>query len=129
MATHAHEPRDVGIDALLDSSPEPRVHASGAAELAVMVGASALAASVFSLTSGAAVAAGVAALLLASVGMVSTSNPAVAGRGMVPTAFALALLALVLVGLRYLGLDTAYGDMAGPTLAGWFDALNTRLGL
>jgi hypothetical protein len=129
MATHAHEPHDVGIDALLDSSPEPGVHASGAAEFAVLLGVSALAASFFSLTSGAAVAAGVAALVLAAIGMVATSNPRVAGRGMVPTAFALAIAALVVVGLRYIGLDTAYGDMAGPTLVGWLDSLNTRLGL
>lgn len=129
MATHAHEPRDVGIDALLDSSPEPRIHASGAAEIAVLLGTLALAASFFSLTSGAALAMGATALVLAGIGMVSTSNPRVAGRGMVPTAFVLGFVALVVVGLRYLGVDTAYGDMAWPTITGWLDSLNARLGL
>jgi hypothetical protein len=38
----------------------------------------------------------------------------------------LGLLALVLVALRYAGLDTAFGDELLPTIRGWLDDLNGR---
>ena len=43
------------------------------------------------------------------------------------SALVLALATLALVGLRYIGIDTAFGDPVLPTLADWLAALNTLL--
>ncbi len=40
---------------------------------------------------------------------------------------ALAFTALLIVGLRYAGLDTAFGDGLLPTLQDWLESLNSRL--
>ena len=39
----------------------------------------------------------------------------------------LALTTLVSIGLRYVGVDTAFGDALAPTLADWLAALNALL--
>lgn len=121
-------PEDVGVDALLDSSPEPGVHTSAAAEVAFLMGLIAVFSAPFSITSGVAVGTGFAALVLGVVGMVTTSRKYVAGKALVPISLVLAVIATALVGLRYLGVDTAFGDAWVPTITGWLDALNNRLG-
>lgn len=121
-------PEDVGVDALLDSSPEPGVHTSAAAEVAFLMGLIAVFSAPFSITSGVAVGTGLAALVLGVVGMVTTSRKYVAGKALVPFSLVLAVVAAALVALRYLGVDTAFGDAWVPTITGWLDALNNRLG-
>ena len=128
MAASGVAPDDGGIDALLDGSPARDVHTSAAAETAFLLALVAVAAAPFSVTHGVALAAGFLALLLGSIGVVTTSNPDVAGRGLVPGGLALAIVALVTVGLRYLGLDTAVGDEWLPRLGDWLDLLNQRVG-
>jgi len=128
MAIFGAAPDDGGIDALLDSSPEPGVHTSAAAETGFLLALVALASAPFSVTHGLTLAAGLVALVLGAVGVVTTSNPYVAGRGLVPLSLALAFVALLVVGLRYLGLDTAFGDGWLPTLTEWLERLNGRVG-
>jgi hypothetical protein len=128
MAIFGAAPDDGGIDALLDSSPEPGVHTSAAAETGFLLALVALASAPFSVTHGVTLAAGLVALVLGAVGVVTTSNPYVAGRGLVPLSLALAFVALLVVGLRYLGLDTAFGDGWLPTLTDWLERLNGRVG-
>ncbi|MFC5729957.1 MULTISPECIES: hypothetical protein [Nocardioides] len=121
-------PDDVGVDALLDSSPEPGVHTSAAAELAFLMGLVAVLSAPFSITSGVSVGTGVAALGLGVVGMVMTSKKYVAGKALVPLSLVLAVVAIAVVGLRFLGVDTAFGDAWVPTITGWLDALNAKMG-
>jgi hypothetical protein len=121
-------PDDVGVDALLDSSPEPGVHTSAAAEMAFLMGLIAVFSAPFSLTTGVSVGTGAAALLLGVVGMVTTSKKYVAGKALVPLSLVLAVAGIALVGLRYLGIDTAFGDAWVPAITDWLDALNNRMG-
>jgi len=123
----ATTPHDVGIDALMDTSPEPAVHTSIAAEAGFFLSVVALFAAPFSLTGGASLAAGLLALLVGGVGMVTTSRRYVAGKALVPLSMVLAFVAVVVVGLRYLGLDTAFGDAWVPTLTSWLESLNRML--
>lgn len=124
MATQQEPPPDVGIDALLDSSPDPLVHTSAAAEIGFVLAMVALVASPFSLTTGLALVTGLLALVLGVTGTATTSRTYVAGGGLVPTGLVLAFVALGIVGLRYVGLDTAFGDVWAPTLTSWLEALN-----
>ena len=121
-------PDDVGMDVLLDSSPEPGVHTSAAAEIAFLLGLVALFSAPFSITTGLSVGTGAAALLVGGIGMVTTSRKYVAGKALVPLSLVLGLVAMAVVGLRYLGVDTAFGDAWVPTITDWLDTLNTKLG-
>lgn len=121
-------PDDVGIDALLESSPEPAVHTSGAAEGAFLLALVALVGAPFSLTFGLSVVTGLAAVLLGGIGLAATSRRYVAGGALVPASLAMAVVALAIVGLRYLDIDTAFGDAWLPTITGWLEALNERVG-
>lgn len=130
MATYGVAPEDDGgIDALLDSSPDRGVHTSAAAETALLLALVGLAASPFTLMQGTVLAISGSAFVLGLVGVVSTSNPYVAGRGLVPVSLVAALVALVLVGLRYVGVDTAFGDDLLPAIADLLAAVNARVGL
>jgi hypothetical protein len=56
--------------------------------------------------------------------MATTSRPDVAGRVLAPLGLFFSLVALTLVGLRYFGLDTAFGDALAPSILSWLEALN-----
>lgn len=130
MATHGVAPEDDGgLQALLRASPDPEAHTSAAAEIGFLLALVGLATAPFTMTQGVALTASAIAVLLGLVGMARTSNPYVAGRALVPMAICFGFLALVVVGLRYLGLDTAFGDGLLPTLGDWLDRLNGRFGL
>jgi drug/metabolite transporter (DMT)-like permease len=128
MTTYGAAPEEEGgLQALFESSPEPGVHTSAAAELGFLLGLVALAAAPFSMTLGLTLGTGSAAAVMGFIGVVTTSNPYVAGRALAPAGLAFALIALALVGLRYVGLDTAFGDDLIPAIGEWLDMLNTRL--
>ena len=74
----------------------------------------------FSLAMALCVALAAVALVSSVVGMARASRPDVAGGLLASVGMVLALATLALVGLRYIGLDTAFGDGLAPTLAtGW----------
>jgi hypothetical protein len=69
---------------------------------------------------------GIAAIgfVLGVVGVATTSRPGVAGRVLAPLGLFLSFIALTMVGLRYAGLHTAFGDDLVPTFLSWLEALN-----
>jgi hypothetical protein len=124
MTSQAASPQDGGLGALFDSSPDRPVHTSAAAGSGFLLGLLALLASPFSLMHSASlVLAGIGAVC-GLVGVATTSRPGVAGRVLAPLGMFASLAVLVLVGLRYLGVDTAFGDELAPTLLRWFEDLN-----
>ncbi|KAA1427267.1 hypothetical protein [Nocardioides antri] len=127
MATFPVSPEPEGIDALFESSPDPDVHTSAAAETGFLLGLAALLAAPFSVMHSFALGSGVLGALLAFRGLAATSSAHVAGRALAPFGLAMAGMALLVVSVRYLGLDTAFGDELLPTLQGWLEDLNTRV--
>ena len=127
MTTYGAPPGDGGLDALLESSPDPHAHTSAAAETSFLLGLVAAASAPLLVMHAFALVTGAAAILLGLVGMVRTSRPEIAGTALTPAGLILAVVALITVGLRYLGVDTAYGDDALPTIRSWLDTLNGRL--
>ena len=127
MATFGATPEDGGLQGLLAASPDRGVHTSAAAEIGFVLGLVALAAAPFSGTYALALAAGTLGFVFGFVGLASTSRPDVAGQALAPLGLLLGCVAMVLVGLRYLGVDTAFGDDLVPTLRGWMESLNSRI--
>ena len=127
MATYDTSPEDGGLQALFESSPAVGVHTSAAAEIALLLGLIALGAAPFSVTHGVSMTAGVLAIFFAVVGVATASRPNVAGGGLVGIGVLFACTALILVGLRYVGLETAFGDELVPTMREWLDELNALL--
>jgi hypothetical protein len=117
---------DGSLRALLEASPDLGVHTSAAAETAFLLGLVALFAAPFSMMYTVSLGAGVLGVVCAFVGVAATSRPNVAGGALAPVGLAFAVAALLLVGLRYLGLDTAFGDGLVPTIRGWLENLNAR---
>ena len=124
MSAHPLSNEDDALGGLFDVSPDRPVHTSLAAELALVLGLVALIAVPFSLMHAAST--GVAGLgaVLGLVGVATTSRPDVAGRVLAPLGLFSSMVALTLVGLRYFGLDTAYGDALVPTFLSGLEALN-----
>jgi hypothetical protein len=124
MSAHTFPTEDDSITGLFDSSPDRPIHTSAAAELAFVLGLVALAAVPFSLMHAA--SAGLAGLgaVLGIVGIATTSRPDVAGRVLAPLGLFCCLTVLTLVGVRYAGLDTAFGDDLVPTFLTWLQDLN-----
>ena len=100
---------------------------SAAAETGFVLGLLGVLAVPFSLTMALSGALAAVALVASIVGMARASRPDVAGGLLASVGLVLALATLALIGLRYLGLDTAFGDALVPTLADWLDALNVLL--
>ena len=119
-------PEDGGLQALFESSPDRRAHTSVAAETAFLLGLVALGCAPFSVTHVMSIGAGALALFFAVVGVATASRPNVAGGGLAGLGALFACDALIMVGLRYLGLDTAFGDSLVPTIRGWLDTMNDR---
>ena len=125
-ATSGATPDDNGIQRLFDSSPDLGGHTSAAAEAGMLLGLVALGSAPFGVMHVITLGTGAVALLLALVGVVTTSRPNVSGQALAPLGVTFALVALGLVGLRYLGLDTAFGDPYVPTIGAWLEGLNSR---
>lgn len=127
MATmHGAAPEDDGIRRLFDSSPDVEVHTSATAGGAFLLGLVSLAAAPFAVMHVVALGTATMSMVLAVVGLAATSRPNVSGRALAPLGLVFALTTLALVGLRYVGLDTAFGDRFVPTLGGWLESLNSR---
>ena len=129
MATYGAAPEDGALQELFEASPDRQVHTSVAAETAFVVGLIALISAPFSVMHAVTFAASVVGVIAGFVGMATTSRPDVAGRGLAPAGFFFAIVALVLIGLRYLEVDTAFGDGLVPTIREWLDAFNSWLPL
>ncbi len=127
MASQGAAPGDDGLAAVFASSPDLEVHPSAAAEISLRLSLVALASAPFSLTHAVALVSGLVAALLALVGLATTSRQNVAGQALVPLGLFLAIIALLVVGLRYAGLDTAFGDAFAPTVRDWLERLNSVL--
>lgn len=127
MATYGTSPEEGGIRALFENSPAVRVHTSASAETAFLLGLIALGAAPFAVTQGVALTAGGLGIFFAVVGVATASRPNVSGGVLAGIGVLLSCAALVLVGLRYVGLDTAFGDGWVPTIRGWLDDLNALL--
>jgi len=112
---------------LFDASPDRDVHTSLAAQAAFLAGGVALLVSPFALAFGLAVVAGALGLVLGVVGLARASRPGVAGGVLASTGLCTALGALVLVGLRYAGVDTAFGEVLVPLVRDSLGALNNLL--
>lgn len=127
MAAHDVSPDDGGLGALFETSPDRPVHTSAAAEASFVLGLVGLVSVPFSLMHGVSLAAGLAAAVLGLVGVATTSRPAVAGRALAPVGLLAALVVLALVGLRYLGVDTAFGDAMVPGILDFLRDVNDSL--
>jgi hypothetical protein len=127
MATFGATPEDGGLQSLLDASPDRGVHTSVAAEIAFVLGLVALVATPFSVAYALSLVTGVLGVVFGVVGLATTSRPNVAGRALAPLGICLGCAAMVVVGLRYLGVDTAFGDDLVPHLQGWMESLNSYI--
>jgi hypothetical protein len=129
MASYGAAPEDGGLQELFTASPDRAVRTSAAAETAFLIGLVALVSAPFSVMRGLSLATATVGALCGLVGVATTSRPNVAGSMLAPAGLFFAIIALVLVGLRYLNVDTAFGDELVPTLHSWLDSLNSRLSL
>ena len=119
--------RDDALGALFDSSPARTVKTSAAAETAFVLGLVALLASPFSLLAALCLVLAAVGLVTAVLGMARASRPQTSGGVLAAVGLVASLAAGALIGLRYLGIDTAFGDAAVPTLADWLRSLNDLL--
>lgn len=129
MATQDRPAATGGLRALFDASSARDVHTSVWALTSFLAGLGAVLAAPFSLGSALALYLGLLGVALALAGVVATSRPEVAGRALTPLGLALSLVALALVGLRYLDVDNAFGDALLPTLQDLLERLNAQAGL
>ncbi len=129
MATYGAAPEGGGLQELFEASPDREVHTSAAAETSFLVGLVAVLAAPFSMMHGLSLAGGVLGAVCGVVGMATTSRPNVAGRMLTAAGLFFSLTALVWVGLRYLNVDTAFGDELIPTLRTWLESFNSWLPL
>lgn len=116
-----------GLQGLFDTSSEFGGHTSAAAEAGFLLGVGALLAAPFSAMLAVASGLCVLAILFGLVGVATTSRPDVSGRALAPVGLTLAFVALALIALRYVGLDTAFGDAMGPSMLEQLERLNSLL--
>lgn len=112
---------DLGV--LFERSPVDPAHTAPAAEIAFVLGLVALGTAPFTLTYG--LCAMVAGLCLVSsvVGLAQASRAGAAGTTLAATGLVFSLAALTMLGLRFTGLDTTFGDAWLPDLRSALDAL------
>jgi hypothetical protein len=117
----------VELQALFDDSPAPRARTSMVAVSALFCGLGAILTAPFSILLGLAMLLGLVAMFSGMVGLVTTHRPDVAGSALTAFGICLGVLAIALVGVRYLGLDSAFGDAVVPWIAEHLHQWNTRL--
>ncbi|GAA1563469.1 hypothetical protein GCM10009789_15700 [Kribbella sancticallisti] len=127
MATYGGDSSGQGLQALIDSSPAPRAHTSVAAETALVCGLGAVLTAPFSILFGVAAVLGTVAVLSGMIGLITTHRPDVAGSALTAFGACLGGFAIALIGVRYLGLDSAFGDQLVPWVADQLQHWNTKL--
>ncbi len=123
------DPEKTGVEALFDAPPSVEVRTSAAAVAAFICGWEALLAAPFSLTASLALFLAAVGFVAGMVGLATTNRPHVAGRALAPVGLFLCLLVLLWVGLRYVSVDTSFGDGLAPALADLLERLNERMRL
>ena len=124
MSAHSFPSEDGSLSGLFDASPDRPIRTSVAAEIAFVLGLVSLAAMPFSLMHGASLGIAGIGFVLGVVGVATTSRPDLAGRVLAPLGLFFCLTVLTVVGLRYAGLHTAFGDALVPTILAWLQDLN-----
>jgi hypothetical protein len=115
------------LGSMFESSPARDVQTSAAAETAFVLGLSAVLAAPFELTTGLAVGLAGLALVLSVVGLARASRPRFTGGLLASIGLVLGLATLALVGLRYAGVDTTFGEALLPTLRDGLESLKDLL--
>lgn len=112
---------------MFDASPDIHSHTSLAAELGLLCGLAALVTGPFSVMFASSLGLSVLGFMFAMVGVVTTSRRDVTGGALAPVGLLCSFIAVTLLGLRYLGLDTAFGDRLIPDLLAALEFLNSQL--
>lgn len=107
---------------LLERSPDP-AHTAPAAEISFVLGLVALATAPFSLTYGLCVMVAGLCVVTSVVGLAQASRPGSAGSSLAASGLVLSLGALAVVGLRFAGVDTTYGDELVPHIVSALESL------
>lgn len=128
MATHDRPPAAASLWSLFEASPESDVHTSAWSLTAFLCGLGAALSAPFAIMLAVSLSLGVSGLLLALAGLAATSRPDVAGRALAPLGLVLSLVALGVLGLRYLQVDSAFGDALVPAIQDLLERLNARVG-
>lgn len=115
------------LSELFDASPDVHSHTSFAAELGLLLGLAALVTAPFSVMFAPSLGLAVLGLVCAMVGVVTTSRREITGGALAPLGLLCSFVTVALLGLRYLGLDTAFGDRLVPDLLAALDFLNSQL--
>jgi hypothetical protein len=118
---------DVGLQDLLDSSPESRAHTSVAAESALLTGLGATLTAPFTILYGLSAALAIVAVLCGLVALVTTRRPDMAGSALGAFGLCLGLFAIALLAVRFAGVDTAVGDSVLPWFASLLERANAYL--
>ena len=101
---------------LFDRSPVDPAHTAPAAEIAFVLGLVALGTAPFTLTYGLCAMVAGLCVVTSVVGLAQASRSGAAGTILAATGLVFSLAALTLLGLRFTGLDTAFGDAWVPQL-------------
>lgn len=115
------------LGTLFDASPAPEVATSAAAETAFVAGLLAVLAVPFALSMALSLALACVALVTSVIGLARASRPHVAGGLLASLGLVLAIASFAVVGLRYAGIDTAFGDDLVPHLRDWMTSLDGLL--
>ena len=115
---------DGDLGELFDRSPVDPAHTAPAAEVAFVLGLVSLALAPFTLTYGLCVMLAGLCVVTAVVGLAQASRPGAAGSSLAAAGLVLSLAALAIVGLRFAGLDTTFGDSLVPHLHSGLQSLD-----
>ena len=127
MGTWEGTPSNSRLSELFDASPDYHSHTSLAAELGLLLGLASVITAPFSVTFAASLGLAVIGFGFALVGVVTTSRREITGGVLAPLGILCSFITVTLLGLRYLGLDTAFGDRFIPDLLAALEFLNSRL--
>lgn len=126
MSAPGVTPED-GIATIFERSRYRAAHTSAAAQCGFLLSLVGVLAAPFSVTFGLAALTATAGLVLCLIGIATTSRTDVAGKALVPLGLLLAVVTWTLLGMRYAGVDTAFGDALLPTLGEWLAWVNEAL--
>jgi hypothetical protein len=127
MAVHGSGARgDSGLQALFDNA-EPLARTSAAAEIALICGLASVLMVPFTILFSPSALLGLVALAAGLVGLITTNRPDIAGSALTAFGIGFGLATWALIGMRYLGVDTAFGDDVVPWLVDRLRDWNTWL--